>query len=353
MKATFTKFKLEETRQYATEIINNMDKGMDIRDILANVYVSGFANKSMMQGYIMADGILETIKSFDAEYNFAKKNLGDYIDRVLDKAAQGKSLEAKCELWLTMKENISKALSIINNDDNVEKNVVETSISTEVTEEYEAQLYNELKQTMSSSGVLLSNIFENMSEYGVADNADVIVDMGIKEYDVRAVMSMLTYINFKNNQIENIPTDTNIEQITTLVCIETETVRIYDQVGRSLTKEIAAFLLNVLGAIVIGVSLFMSIIAGAALIISLFGECFLSLLLAWWFIAEAVIVMDDAFCMAYADWEKMTDKIIDFVSVSIKNIRKGVVKIKRYLTEDDILLNTESETVEKKKFVTV
>lgn len=362
MKSLLTNVQIEETRQQAEEIIKNIDGGMDIRDVLANIYVSSFAEKSMMQGLIMADTVLESIQKFEADYSNAKANPDAFIDEKLRILAGEKSLYERCELWLKMTNVITKSVNLIENSDEAEfdvGNMDKNSINPQdATEEYEASLYNNLVEALKGSGILLSTMLKNIDGLNEIENSEetvkLLVDIGIKEIDLRAIMSMLIYSKIKNNQIKNIPVDMTLDQVTTIVCVQTETINIMEALEEgTISEKIAEFILSVLGMIAIAtIVVFFAVLGFTVLAIGLFEY--------WWFAFLALPVIW-TFCVEYEklvnvlfeSWIEASGKIVKHVSVNLKTIVKALVKVKRYLIEKKYQFDNKNEAVTAEQLVMI
>ena len=362
MKNLLTNVQIEETRQQAEEIIKNIDNGMNIRDTLANIYVSSFAEKSMMQGYIMADTVLESIQNFETDYSNAKTNPDAFIDEKLRILAGEKSLCERCELWLKMTNVITQSVNLIENSDKAGfdvENMDNISINPQdATEEYEASLYNSLVEAIKGSGILLSTMLKNIDGLSEIENSEetvkLLVDIGIKEIDLRAIMSMLIYSKIKNNQIKNIPVDMTLEQVTTIVCVQTETINIMEALEEgTISEKIAEFLLSALGMIAI---LSVAILLAASfvtLVVEAFNVCWWLTLIALptiWFLYKDI---DSTIDLVMEGWAKASEKIVKFVSVKLKTVKRGLVRVKRYFTENSIQFDVEKEDVKTEHLVTI
>ncbi len=364
MKAILTSFRLEETRVKAELIIKRMDEGKSLRDILAEVYVSGFSNKSMMQGYLMADAVIASVDSFETDYENAKINLDAFLDERLTKNTGHLTLHSRCELWLKLKESISKATTIINNkeQDKVDVKAVSAAIDSisvspeEATEAYEAHLYEELKQTIKDSGILMSGILENISELKISDNTEMLVDTGIKEYDIRAISAMLTYIDLKNNRINGIPEDTTIEQVTQMVCVAAASVEIMQATGETATEKAVRNVVDVLG--VLGSMLVLSVIftvsaIGGLVILLAGGGLVATLAVLIPYIVLCCFIIWAVTCALLCKVLNNQGKVAHTVCVAFRELRRRIARLKLFLTEGEPVSNADKVTVKEKKLITV
>ena len=362
MKSLLTNVQIEETRQQAEEIIKNIDGGMDIRDVLANIYVSSFAEKSMMQGLIMADTVLESIQKFEADYSNAKANPDAFIDEKLRILAGEKSLYERCELWLKMTNVITKSVNLIENSDEAEfdvGNMDKNSINPQdATEEYEASLYNNLVEALKGSGILLSTMLKNIDGLNEIENSEetvkLLVDIGIKEIDLRAIMSMLIYSKIKNNQIKNIPVDMTLDQVTTIVCVQTETINIMEALEEgTISEKIAELFLRALGLVAIVSIAVLLFVATIEIVAGAFATCWWLTLLALPTIWSLYKDIDSIIDLVMEGWAKASEKIVKFVSVKLKTVKRGLVRVKRYFTENSVQFDVEKEDVKTEHLITI
>lgn len=360
MNAKLTSFRIEDTRAKAEIIAKRMNEGKYLRDILAEVYVSGFSNKSMMQGYLMADAVIGSINSFESDYEKAKVNLDAFLDERLNEMAGSRSLHARCELWLKIKESISEVTTIINNkeQDNVDMKALSAKIDSisvspkEATEAYEAHLYDTLKQTIKDSGVLMSGILENITELDIPDNTSILIDTGIKEYDIRAISSMLTYINLKNNRINGIPEDTTIEQVTQMVCIGTEAATVTQAAGETIPEKTVKAILGILGMLVILLAVFIAFLGGLYMGLILIPETVPILLFVIPYVITCCFIVDSIGETTFDKWLNCSNKITHSVFCSFRDLRKGALKIRHCLTSEEFVSKTDKVTEKAKNFVT-
>ncbi len=323
-------------------IMNNLSEGESARDVMAQMYVDNLDDKTLTQGYAMADAIIERVKMFDSDYREAQNDIDKYLKRFQKSIDKDKTPAERCTYWLRFTAAIT-ASCMITNDDNDEDSITPSiaaeqieamSVSEEeATPEYERELHEKAIEAIKNSGVMLSGLKEHADELNeMADSTEAaafIVDMGAKETDYRAIVSMLVYTKAKNGEFDNIPADMTLDQITTLVCAEVEQFRIMNEVGLGkMAEKTAAFLLQILGSIVIvvAVSFLVSIVASIA--VELLGAIFVipALLMI---IAGSIRLMS----AAIDAWAEDSKKIVKCVSCAIKTVAKGAVAIANFVYE--------------------
>lgn len=86
--------------EQAGNFLQQVQQGKSARDIMAQIYVDGLDNKTLSQGQVMADAIMESVNAFDCDYAEAKDDLGAWLDRNLKQLAQGKTAAERCAMWM-------------------------------------------------------------------------------------------------------------------------------------------------------------------------------------------------------------------------------------------------------------
>ena len=67
---------MEQTRL----MLDRAGEGMSTRDIMAHIYVEGLDGKTLEQGRMMADAIIESVTAFDSQYAQACSNMSDWLE---------------------------------------------------------------------------------------------------------------------------------------------------------------------------------------------------------------------------------------------------------------------------------
>lgn len=366
MKKTLTNFQIEELRQQAEAILNDIDKGEELSDILAKIYINSLPDKSNMQGYLMASAAIESIKSFENDFNKALKNPDYVIEKKLNELAADKSTKERCDLWMNITQIVEKTTDVIRYsdiaDDGIKKekfaDIEQADVSEqEATAEYEAELFNKAKETVKASGIIFSEIFNSFDVINTSETADdavnFLLDIGIKEIDMRAIMTMLVYTNIKKNKYDKIPADITIDQVATLVCVEYETIKIAEALDEgTMSEKVAEAILDVLGSLVIIVLFCLALCLLLYADVSLLAECliltFIVIPVIWDICFNQAGILYDVLDW----WSETSGKIIKAVSVSFKSIRKELVKVKRFFTEDKVVTTSDKAVIRTPEMIT-
>lgn len=339
----FTQEQIKRFNEESREIMNAVSQGESTRDIMARIYVERLEEKTLEQGLAMADAIIESVHQFDKDYMEAREDLDKYLEKFVKKAEKGKSVRERCDYWLRLAASVNAA-GIVLNDETADKaklmdELKDLSIpEEEATEEKAEELRNEALEAIRNSGILILGLQQSTDALREIESADetaaLLVDIGGRETETRAIMSMIAYTEVKSGEYENIPVDMTPEQITTEVCVTMEEIRIAEGVENgSIHIEVAEILLTVLGI--------MSIVA-AALVICNFGFAFvMSLLIPMWIKKTLLFGMVYGLvCLGIkvgSGWTEITPNAARFVVKAAKAIGRGFKTIFSFLYEKVVL----------------
>lgn len=337
-----TKEQQERIMEQTRSALDRAEAGMCTRDIMAHIYMEGLENKTLEQGRMMADAILESVAAFDSQYSKAKDDLDGWLDESLAALVADMTPAEKCTCWLKIAAAVTAANSAMEAGGSFDRNEILASIEEmtvseeQATTELEAELYTQAKAAIESSNVMpaaLAAQDEVLEAISSADDAaGLLLDLGSREIDFRAIASMNAYVNIKNGTFENIPVDMKLEQVTTLVCTEVEQMRILAGVETGkMPLETAKLLLSILGTVAIICLLPTVLEFGLLLTVSLTSG------LAMIPVGAAVLLlMLYGMSEAFDWWNRQADRIAENASVQIQQISRGTKKMMAYL-QDTIL----------------
>ncbi|MDO4332474.1 MAG: hypothetical protein Q4C58_07260 [Eubacteriales bacterium] len=327
--------------EQARQCLEQAEQGQSTRDIMARIYMDGLDHKTLEQGQMMAEAILEGVNAFDSNFAAAKDDLERWLDKTLSKMAAGKSPRERCACWLKVTAAVNAVSALDNLQlDEAEKDRILAELDAitiseeEATPELESELYKGVKAALENSGVMFcalvgqQELFRGMEN--ISDAAEVLLDFGSREINFRAVASMIAYTNVKNGTFDNIPADMKPEQITVMVCAQIEQMRIMDAVRRKqMTMETAALLLKILGAVSMTVlALETSALIGILAMKLQFG--ILSIPIA--------LFMGLAFghflTGGFEEWCRASDEAVDFCSVPVQALVVAADNLADYMREN-------------------
>lgn len=336
--STFTKEQSDALKAEALEILKNLDEGQNVRDVMAQIYVNNLEEKTLKQGELMADGILQSVKNFDANYQEAQENLDLFIARFQREANAGKSCVERCNYWLNLGAAVSAATAALSEDgadrDALLRELEGLSVSEEeATPEREAELRRQAAVAIRNSGVLLGTLAEQAKALAEMDDAEeaaeLLIDFGGHEVEYRAVAAMLAYTKIKNGTFEVIPVDMTAAQVTAAVCAEAEQTRIMEAVGKGdLAVDVAVGLLSVLGVV---------LLTALALEIGILGIIAATeIFAAWAAIPACVMIASGVLCLyskAIGAWIKDCEETKRCVMAGVRWVTEGMWAVVNFARE--------------------
>lgn len=337
----FTEEQIRNLEEQTKQILDSMAEDESARDIMAKLYVNNLDEKTMEQGYAMADKMIETIKDFDSRYSEALEDADKYLAKFAETVEKEKSVKERCDYWLRFAATITAAVKVMETEKADAKQILsEIEVieipEEEATEEKANELRNTALEVLKNSGIMfvgLEQVKKDLEETNTADEAaEIIIEMGNRENDSRAIMSMLAYTQVKTGEYDNIPVDMNATQITTAVCVGVEEVRIADKVSvGKLLVDIAAALLSVLGIVAITLLAIDTAVFGVAVITEIFP-----FLLALPLVIMFGIGIANLLGKGYDLWIKESKIIVRGVAKAVKSVVSGLVAICNYVVKSVI-----------------
>ncbi len=332
---TFTNEQRENLTAQAQEILARLSDGTSVLEIMTHIYVDNLEGKTETQGRVMAEAIIDEVRQFDADYKNAQQDLEGLIDNFQSKVDDGKTCLERCNYWL----KLGAALSMLSSAEKGEKpdrefilnEVAQMNVTEEeATEMLETELREKAKEAILNSSIMLNCLHEQADAIEQIEQGDeiagMIIDMGNNEIDFRAIMAMLAYTKIKNGEIENIPADLTIEQITALVCAGVVQAGIADSVENgNMAVDVSAVLIKILGIIVIThFALCVSIMSCLVAVVALGSG-------AWLFCIETIVIIGCVFYVAVKLWNKLNRPIAKLVVKGIKKIVKGIKRVAEFV----------------------
>lgn len=325
----FTEKQMEELKAQVTTIMDRLAEGMDTTQICAQMYVDDLENKTLTQGEAMAESILDSIAEFDRDYARAKADVDTFVDDFVYEACGEKPLEERCTYLTKLISAVCAADHILHPDSrNAHRHALTLVVTAdevhfqegEATEKLERHLLDQLKNALKGSSILFSAIStqrEALLEIEEEDKAaSILVDVGSRDIDYRAILSMQAYINIKKGAYEDIPDDLSAAQTATMVCTCMEELNILHRLDKKeIGLELASALLGILGIVAIVRMSISAVVAGTVLCASMFG----------WFLAipaVMVVVTSIIDCSAKiaALWAENCKTIVRVTSLCVKSV---------------------------------
>lgn len=342
MTTNFTNEQMQELMAQAQGIMDNIAEGESVRDIMANMYVEALDNKTLQQGQVMADALLDAVKHFDSDYREAKSDLDSFIRKFQHTIDEGKTCVERCNYWLRFAAALTAATTAMD-DGTIDREALmqETenlSVSEEeATETLERELREKAQEALENSGILLTGLMAHADDLQAMTNADgaasLLIDLGTNEIEYRGILSMLVYTQVKTGQMENIPAEMTAAQIATLVCAQVEQTRILEGLGDgSITIDFAEFALKALGIVVLA-STALAVAAVAIPVVSAFFGAIGGFLLALPAMLITITFILKGFCSAVRTWSQTSKQIIKTVASAVKAVARGAINLTLYIKE--------------------
>lgn len=246
-------------------------EGKDTQTILAEIYTNNLEGKDMEQGLAVAEAVLNTVSEFDDAMEQITENKEVFIEDFINKMDEQKTQAERCTYWL----RFNSALVALSCDDPEERkvhleNAQSLTISdSEASAELETELKTNAKEALMNNTVLLENL-ENFGEgleqvAKIDDTVQVITKLSESKVDLRAIMSMILYTKIMNGEIEDAPEDITVEQVVAAVCAETKEAEILEKLSAGeIAKDVAVFLLSLVGTVFTMLTLLKAFTLGAA-----------------------------------------------------------------------------------------
>lgn len=338
----FTAEQIKKLDEETRVVLEAVADGESTREIMARIYVNRLDEKTYDQGLAMADTIIESVRNFDKDYMEAREDLDKYLKEFAEKSEKDKSVRERCDYWLRLAASVNAALIAIN-DETVDRNqlaedIKDLSVSEEeATEEKAEELRSEALEAIRNSGILILGIQQSEDELREIDSADetafLLTDIGTRETETRAIMSMLAYTEIKSGDDTDVPIELTADQVVTAVCIGIEETRIAEGVENgSILIDVASTVLAVLG--VVGIVRTTASVIGAVTVIA---SAYLP-----WFIAIPTVIL-----LAYGivtfvncvvkDWINDSEKIVRYAIRSVKAVGRGLKTVFCFIYENVIL----------------
>ena len=345
----FTKEQNDSLKAQVTEIMDNISEGKSVRDVMAQIYVDNLDEKTLQQGGIIADAILQSVKEFDADYQEAQEDLDRFIRKFQKKADEGKTCAERCNYWLKLSAAVSAAAAAMGDEgadrEQILSEIEGLSVSEEeATPEREKALREMAAEAIRNSGVMLGGLveqaeaLENMAD--AEEAAGMLIDLGNQEIEYRAIATMLAYTKIKNGEFENMPADMTTAQVAAIVCAEAEQARIMEAVGKgSLAVDIASAMLTVLGIVVLARFAIEIAVMGMAVAATIFESVLI--------IPACLMVVIGVFHLFGASANAWTEES----KTIVRNIVKGIKAVAGFVTGNVIpgIVKTAVSILEKVK----
>jgi len=272
----------EQMKKKTEEILKQKTEGVSAREIMAQIYVNNLEDKSMKQGLMMADKALEAIADFNQTYAKAVENKEGTLNKLIDQMVEGKTVVERCNTLSALYVGVSAASAKIAGESAEDCNTImkqadEKKITEDqATPELEAELKSCVLKALEESSVLSRGLIRQadyldamMEENGVTQ---MVLQIGQDETEYEGILTMLAYVESKNENIEELPPDITVEEMAYIVAATMEEKQIVKRyTAGEIAMEVAVALLDILGIVLLAKLALKLILLGVALATSLCG----------------------------------------------------------------------------------
>lgn len=259
-----SKDKMVMLRKDCMELIRKDEVGCDTRTMLKDMYCGFYPDKTEDIGYLMADKVIEYVVEYEQEVVKAMEDAdGWYEEKVQAILLDKESCEERCNTLYKVRVGLEAAeLSVSKGQAAAEAYVEEHSgkafTAEESTEELEAKLKEELKNTIESNA-LFASMLDSYAENAINSDDDIehaVIKYGEDASKFKAVVAMKSYIESGEDGYlaDAIPADATLKDITYSACAGIDTLSVAAAVENgemegSLASQIIRGIGMVLGAI--------------------------------------------------------------------------------------------------------
>ncbi len=230
----------------------------DIRTTLMDMYCDFFPDKTEDIGFVMADKVLMTVGEYNQDIKDATEDTDAWLERKVQAIVDDKiTLVDRCNALYQAR--ISMTVSDIYANDGAEaaksyqdgygnKKFTES----EVTDELEQKLREELKDAISNNNILISAM--NTFSQNIEDDEEMkaTVAFGEDATDLKAMLTMQAYLQSgEDGCLKGIfPENTSLRSIAYSVCAATDTMSTTQAVeDGEITQEKGIDILNIIGKV--------------------------------------------------------------------------------------------------------
>lgn len=220
-------------KESETAIIK-LSEGKTAVEIAGEIYCKALPDKDADAGIVMAKRIDSIICEYENNVKNAIEDSEGWVAEQIKKQLEGKDLEDRCKTLFAMLVGVSSLNDVIAGKKSMEELQQEYMFDVNnVSEAYENSLKEQLIAAVQESayGEFQLRELEKALE-GRTDDVTIgeIINYGKHEHDVKVLMAMIAYVNAKNGSLEDLPADTNLDEIAIAIASTYDVVTTAEQV---------------------------------------------------------------------------------------------------------------------------
>lgn len=330
---------IDALRNEVNQMMDDISTGKSTRDMIAQLYANGLENKTMEQGFAIADEVIGSVRTFDEDLEEIIIDADGYIDAFVERAEQGKNTAECCNFWMRYIASLGAASCNASSkaEDKVdEKHIFAVAEATPISEgeanpEMLNRLRSEAKEVIKNSNILGADLAQEAEDIDelTDENDTLILDVGSEYVDYRALLSALLYTKIQSGEITGFPEDLTVHQVTVLCCASVEKANVMAKEGGADAKEVIGHVLNVAARVVISALGIIAVIAITALPAIMAGA------FAYGFFYESILLIPVMiinilmYLLGVSKlielWVKASDKVVKAIKTAVKTIVKGLI----------------------------
>lgn len=315
----------EADRKYIVPIVEEINSAESIREGMITAYTNHLPDKERNQGELMTERAFRGIENFYKELEEALKDTDGWLTRSVDKLGEGMEITERCGLYRDKIIQFADAARSVLPEDKVDAVIKAAedlyTPGQEVTEGIEAALKTLLKDLIAEDASLAQKMTELMIEYA-EKNEDIELEYNeTQEKGLLAAMIMAAYIAAKEGNVEEIPSDVTLDEVTVLVCSMYESSKVVQQAEKgNISWAVAKTILEVIGIVAMAKLLVCATELSFLMLTMVFGTVMSGLLtavlfltLGYWMVNHGVILLDKGV-------DVFVEKIIGGVIEDVKSV---------------------------------
>lgn len=271
-----SKDQMEMLRKDCMELLRKDEAGCDTRTILKDMYCGFYPDKTEDIGYLMADKVIGYVEEYEQEVAQAMENAdGWYEEKVQAILREKESCEERCNTLYRVRVGLAAAEISASRGQEAAESYIEEHFRKaftveEATEELEAKLKEELKNTIGSNALLASALDAYVENAANAEDdiEHAVIRYGEDASKFKAVVAMKSYLESGEDGylVDAIPADATLRDIAYSACAGVDTLGIAAAVENGEMEEpLASRIIHAVGMVLGGlVALKIAVIAGTA-----------------------------------------------------------------------------------------
>lgn len=273
---SYTEATMENLRRTSGRALEQLADGKPIIAILRDIYCT-LPDKSDEVGELMADRVLEQVDEYEKNKQPALANLEDWaVEWTKTLTADKEDCAGRCGilaqtlLGFTALSDYDHAEEILQGAEDFDP----ASASDALEQELRSNLIEAVRNCPLGQAQLnaLLEALEDKTDTAVSQT---VLDFGTNSREIKAIMSMVAYVNAKNGNIEELPPEITLDEVVPCVCLSCDVQEIAGKVETGeIDADTAVTMIDALGAVagmMVTVALVFTADVGLAVMLAMIG----------------------------------------------------------------------------------